>query len=208
MTNNINSDTTPQVLQTYTLLQIAAEAMFGQGHERDAATAGSGAKEVGTIDPGVLTKGNDHSSKMTTDQAQKFSEEWTVISHQPNTATGFSGTLFQYKGEDDASRGLTHDQFVVSFRSTEFIEDTARDNQETNTQELSEGGWAYGQIADMQTWWESVLGGKVELTGYSLAVVVSPGCDNPAVRTRLGSCVGRAVPIRRPVASTTRKRCA
>ena len=30
-TTSINPDTTPQILQTYTLLQIATEAMFNQG---------------------------------------------------------------------------------------------------------------------------------------------------------------------------------
>jgi hypothetical protein len=169
-TTNINPDTAPQVLQTYALLQIAAEAFLGNEPADPASTPG--VPPVVQLDATMLMTGNNHSSKMTAAQAKQFSEEWTVISHQPNTATGFSGTLFQYKGADDPSRGLTNGQYVASFRSTEFIEDTARDNQATNTLELSQGGWAFGQVADMDTWWQSVksqVGTQgVDVTDYSL----------------------------------------
>ena len=66
---------------------------------------------------------------------------------------------------------MTAGQYVVSFRSTEFIEDSARDNQATNMLEVKEGGWAFDQVADMQKWWNTVksqVAGKVDVTGYSL----------------------------------------
>ncbi len=168
-----NTDVTPQALQTYTLLQIAAEAMFSEEHARTAAAPGAGATKLGMVAIGVLTKGNDHSSKMTTEQATQFAAEWEVVSHQPNTATGFSATLFKWKGtQDDPIRGLKAGQYVVSFRSTEFIEDYARDNVATNDLEVKTLGWAVGQISDMKTWWDSVKGevgtSKVTVTGYSL----------------------------------------
>ena len=87
------SQPTPQVLQTYTLLQIGAEALFGQAPNRPAARAGNGALTIGDIDPALLTTGNGHSTRMTQQQAEQFAREWKVISRQPNTATGFSATL-------------------------------------------------------------------------------------------------------------------
>ena len=120
----------------------------------------------------MLNEGNLHSTRMTTEQAKQFASEWKVISHQPNTATGFSGTLFQYTGATDPVRGLQAGQFVVSFRSTEFIEDYARDNIATNDLEVKTLGWAIGQISDMKTWWDSVKekvgSSTVTVTGYSL----------------------------------------
>ncbi len=168
-----NTDVTPQALQTYTLLQIAAEAMFSEEHARTAAAPGAGATKLGMVAIGVLTKGNDHSSKMTTEQAKQFAEEWEVVSHQPNTATGFSATLFKWKGtQDDPIRGLKAGQYVISFRSTEFIEDYARDNVATNDLEVKTLGWAVGQISDMKTWWDSVKtevgSSRLDVTGYSL----------------------------------------
>jgi hypothetical protein len=148
--------TAPQILQTYALLQIAAEAFLGYGPEASAAAPGNAPPVVPTVD--MLTLGNKHSSRMTAataqgvpleqTQAQQFINDWEVVSHQPNTATGFSATLFKLKpGRADPSKGTYEGQYVVSFRSTEFIEDAARDNQATNVMELKEGGWALGQLA-------------------------------------------------------------
>jgi len=168
---NINPDTSPQVLQTYALLQIAAEAFLGSDREDPASVPGVTTKPILLGNETLLTTGNLHSSKMTAEQAKQFAQEWTVISHQPNTATGFSATLFQFTGKSDPARGLTTGQYVVSFRSTEFVEDQVRDSKATNELEISEGGWAFGQIADMQKWWNTVksqVAGKVDVTGYSL----------------------------------------
>ena len=63
----------------------------------------------------------------------------------------------------------------MSFRSTEFIDDSARDNQATNTLEIKEKGWAFGQIDDMERWHQSLRddktigdGEEIILTEYSL----------------------------------------
>lgn len=170
MTTSTDS-TSPQVLQTYTLLQIAAEAFLGVNREAAAAVPGNGAIPLELIgNEAWLTNGNLHSSRMTKQQAEHFAKDWKVVSHQPNTATGFSGTLFEYIG--DADKRLTNSKYVVSFRSTEFIEDSARDSVATNELEITKFGWAFGQIADMQTWWNSVRAqvgsNEVDVTGYSL----------------------------------------
>ena len=157
----------------YAKLQLAAEAMFGVKHVDLA-----GKQETGPIDKAWLTDGNDHSSRFTQPQADEFVKNWALVEHKANTETGFSGTLFKYIGPDNSDLGLVHNQLVMSFRSTEFIEDAARDNQETNTLEISETGWAFGQISDMESWYASLqikyatdfaaAGNKVDVTGYSL----------------------------------------
>lgn len=125
---------------TYAHLQLAAEAIYPTTFTE------------GTINPTWLIEGNNRSSRFTTAQAEQFVREWRVVSHQANTDTGFSGTLFEYIGPDDPSRGLVRGQRVVSFRSTEFADDAARDNQATNVLEVKAFGWAFGQIADMKRW--------------------------------------------------------
>src|SRR6266446_4271511 len=158
----------------YAKLQVAAEAMFGVEHN-----APAGDRIALPIDTKWLTKGNDHSSRFTQTQADDFVSKWELVEHQANTATGFSGTLFKYKGADNPDLGLANGQLVITFRSTEFIEDAARDNQATNTFELSQAGWAFGQIADMEKWYADLKtnypdafaaspGNKVNVTGYSL----------------------------------------
>jgi hypothetical protein len=162
-----NPDIAPQVLQTYALLQIAAESFLGHQPEESAALP-TGSNPF-TPTPLMLTDGNKHSSKMTAQQALDFSKDWRVVSHQPNTATGFSATLFEYVGTDPQP---TASKYVVAFRSTEFIEDQVRDSVATNELQIQKGGWAFGQIADMQLWWNSLQsqlsGAKVDVTGYSL----------------------------------------
>jgi Ca2+-binding RTX toxin-like protein len=149
-------------------VQLAAEALYGKKN------APAGDTFFGPIDPLVLTDGNTRSSKFTTTQADEFSKDWAVVEHKSNTSTGFSGTLFRALRTDEA-RGITQGELVMSFRSTEFIDDAVRDNQATNTLEVKEFGWAFGQIADMEDWYASLKADSSKLgnqsfsvTGYSL----------------------------------------
>lgn len=135
-------------------------------------------KELSKINEDLLTYGNDHTSKLTKAQAEQFMQDWEVISYMPITDTGFSGTLFRAKRpiKDDKGNVIVEkDQLIMSFRSTEFIDDSARDNQATNTLEIKEKGWAFGQIDDMERWYQSLRddktigdGEEIILTGYSL----------------------------------------
>ncbi len=66
----------PQVLQTYTLLQIAAEALLGRAPNDPAARAGADAFELSLEGKEkLLTDGNGHSSRMTQKQAEQFARE-------------------------------------------------------------------------------------------------------------------------------------
>ncbi|WP_161974657.1 putative Ig domain-containing protein [Piscinibacter terrae] len=166
-------------LLEYANLQIAAESMFGVKHKAlvpGEVVNGSAISENDAKD--MLLQGNDHTSRFTESQFDQFWGNWRLVEHKANTDTGFSGSLYKYVGEPDPNLNLTPGQLVLSIRSTEFIEDSVRDNQATNTLELSSKGWAFGQIADMQKWYGelkeryptefSASQNKVDVTGYSL----------------------------------------
>ncbi len=146
----------------YANLQMAAEAFIR--NESTLVLAGSG-----QVLKDALVDGNKRSLQFTETQATAFTHSttgWTVLDQKANTATGFSGTLFK--------NNLTN-ELVLSFRSTEFIDDHARDNKATNDLEIAGGGFALGQIADMEAWYAQLAGaggalrGKTySVTGYSL----------------------------------------
>lgn len=57
-------------------------------------------------------------TRMTSAQIARFNARYDVVHHQENTWTGFSGTLLKDK--------QTH-EYVLSFRSTEFANQSKRD---------------------------------------------------------------------------------
>ncbi len=142
----------------YVQLQMAAEAFIAKG----AQFRGSG---TNLID--ALVEGNNRASKFTPTQAAAFAAEWEAVDQRENTSTGFSGTLFKNK---------VTPEYVISMRSTEFLDDAARDNQATNRMEIAKYGFAFGQLRDMEDWYADLRkpGGllgpaaSVDVTGYSL----------------------------------------
>jgi len=50
-------------------------------------------------------------------QAQEFTQNWEVISHQPDTVSGFSATLFRRKTNDPIS-GYEAGEYVYSIRGS------------------------------------------------------------------------------------------
>lgn len=156
-------------------LQVAAEALY----EKENINVPT------VIDKKHLKGGNERTSRFTDTQAEEFAQKWEIVSHVANTGTGFSGTLFRARKSDEAGKedlktgvpktGIKEGDLVISFRSTEFIDDSAHDNQATNTLEIKNKGWAFGQIADMEKWVQSLRadgfigeGKEVSVTGYSL----------------------------------------
>lgn len=118
-------------------LQMASEALFSFRRNRDDFGAEPGLTRSYS-DPTELATdlvaGNARASKFTVKQAAEFASIWEVVEHKSNTATGFSGTLFRVRPggvppELLAKYGLTPGQLVLSFRSTEFLDDNARDNK-------------------------------------------------------------------------------
>jgi hypothetical protein len=110
----VTNPAAPQLLDL-SLVQLAAEARYPDG------------VRTGLINPLWLEAGNGRSSRFTAEQAAQFAQDWEIVDHQPNTGTGFSGTLFQARRSDPARR-LVEGQLVMSFRSTEFADDAVRDN--------------------------------------------------------------------------------
>ncbi|QLH50831.1 MAG: hypothetical protein HWD57_14310 [Candidatus Accumulibacter cognatus] len=151
----------------YASLQMAAEAFI-----RDEETNILRDSNEDLTD--ALKEGNKHTSRFPESEARKFADTWEVLDQRANTPTGFSGTLFR-RVRDDPATGAKAGELVLSFRSTEFIDDTVRDNEATNVKEIKETGWAWGQIADMETWYDELRrdpgklqGQTFSVTGYSL----------------------------------------
>jgi Ca2+-binding RTX toxin-like protein len=122
----------------------------------------------------ALVKGNGHNSRFTESEAESFTQHWEVINQKPDTGTGFSGTLFRCIA-DDPITGAKAGELVMSFRSTEFVDDAVRDSLATDTQEVKETGWAWGQMRDMEAWYKGLIASgdlpkdaPFSVTGYSL----------------------------------------
>ena len=125
----------------YVNLQLATEALLDQHNDLSDAVNFKQA----------LVSGNSHTSKFTELSADRFiADGWVVVEHEPNTSTGFSGTLVRYGGVTDPARGLVNGELVLGFRSTAFIDDTARDNEATNVMGIELFGRAFGGIANIE----------------------------------------------------------
>lgn len=151
---------TATVYNKYAMVQMAAEADL----------------PIGQVTVKDLVEGNHRASRFTQQMAERFVKDWDVVSdgHVESTSTGFSATLFRCK-TDDPERGLVNGELVLSFRSTEFVDDAARDNQATNSMEIYDYGWAFGQLDDMRSWVKGLqakgaipAGQTISVTGYSL----------------------------------------
>ena len=154
--------TTPTVADylKYADLQMASEAFLKEHGEENYR-----GKEL----IAALIRGNDHASRFTGVQATNFADHWIAVDQIANTNTGFSGTLFKCI-QDDPATGAKAGELVMSFRSTEFIDDAARDNQATNALEVKDTGYAWGQIRDMEAWYQSLKDRDLLPTGQSFAV--------------------------------------
>lgn len=143
MSNDIPNAAT---LLEFANLQVAAEALYVLDKDKiKDIPLGSTNHIKGEIKPELLQFGNNRTSKFTDTQAAEFAQKWEIVSHIANTGTGFSGTLFRARktdeeGKADPETGIKEGDLVISFRSTEFIDDSARDNQATNNMEISDKG--------------------------------------------------------------------
>jgi len=126
-----------------------------------------------------------------TGSAQAFVSRYQIVDHHANDATGFSATLMQ---ERDAQGNLTNN-FTLSFRSTESKVhdeggDWERDGSSGADGEITLEGFAFGQLASMETYYQSLKNSGLlpadavlNVTGYSLgghlATVAKTAKDGP-----------------------------
>ena len=110
-------------------MQMASEAFLLQGNE-------SGINQDQVFQR--LTDGNTHASKFTPVQAEQFTAQYQVLTQYRNdpldqaggvSKSGFSATLFKKIGAEE---------YTLSFRSTEFIDDEVRDSKATNDLEIKD----------------------------------------------------------------------
>lgn len=181
MNSTINTNPTNKSSATileFARLQLAAEVLYGYKNAQPNWKNSHGDYQLGnlafknliTIDR--LQSGNDHNSKFTEADAEEFDKNWEMVAHIANTATGFSGSLFRAK-KDIPGTDIKEGDLTISFRSTEFVDDATRDSQATNTFEIADRGWAFGQISDMVRWVhilqrKGLIDRELNVTGYSL----------------------------------------
>lgn len=194
-------NTTIQTWYDFVLQQMAAESYLNQSKDFGGALdmqyvlmygSNNPAYQGGLLQDEPLLLG---ATRMTAAQATDFTTRYTVVSHLPNTASGFSATLMR-----DNDTGA----YTLSMRSTEYFNtdkggDWSRDGLSGADGEIGNNGFAFGQIASMESYydhlklgesynattglWESdpdlidfksrfganPTGGTLKVTGYSLS---------------------------------------
>ena len=109
-------------------------------------------------------------TRLTDQQIGAFSQRYQIVDHHANDATGFSATLlFDTQAQT----------YTLSFRSTEFLYhvdggDRERDGFGADL-EIAREGFAFGQLAAMEDYYQSLkangtlpAGAVLNVTGYSL----------------------------------------
>ena len=176
--NDQQQNTNPATILEFARLQLAAEVLYGFKDAIPNWEVAGRSPSIGNlsfenlIEKDKLESGNDHNSKFTPTDAAEFADNWEMVAHIANTATGFSGSLFRAK-KDIPGTDIKRGDLTISFRSTEFVDDATRDSQATNTFEIADRGWAFGQISDMVRWVRllqerGLIDRKLNVTGYSL----------------------------------------
>lgn len=120
-------------------------------------------------------------SRLTLAQADYFFQNWKIVDHRSNDASGFSATVLQNRSTNE---------YTLAFRSTEFADqahggDRERDLRFESTSaadyEIALDGFAFAQLSAMERYWNElrdrgalgepngVLPGAIlNVTGYSL----------------------------------------
>ncbi|WP_447859842.1 calcium-binding protein [Nitrospira calida] len=122
---------------------------------------------LGNNKPGF---GENNYTRMTLGQATAFDNQYDLVDHHANDATGFSATLL---------RDRTTGEYTLSFRSTEYRNpdqggDWSRDGLGADSEIFSKG-FALGQLAAMEAYYQELknsgklpAGSALNVTGFSL----------------------------------------
>lgn len=95
-------------------------------------------------------------TRITEKQLNVFVEQYDIIDHLPNQASGFSATLLKNKATGE---------YTLAFRSTEYrsIEnggDAERDSIRGAAGDIAFNGMAFAQVSSMEKYWASLLDGS------------------------------------------------
>ncbi|MCE9639241.1 MAG: tandem-95 repeat protein [Betaproteobacteria bacterium] len=132
--------------------------------------------------PETATTGSNSSvlaayNRMVATQATRFVNDYEIVDHHANDATGFAATLFRRKTNDPVS-GAKAGDYILSPRSTEFRDwakagDGERDNTGANLGGIILRGFAIAQLASLEDYWQRLKNGQ----GWNSAT--SQWEDNP-----------------------------
>jgi len=114
------------------------------------------------LDMGIVPAGDDlalrdalndpsRQGEFSATQAAAFVDSWSLVSHQPDTASGFSATLFKQKGSAS--------DYVLAIRGTEFTREPILDLGRTDLGQIVLDGVAANQIIDLYDYWKELTAG-------------------------------------------------
>jgi hypothetical protein len=123
------------------------------------------------------------------DRAAEFGRHWRVVAHEPNTASGFSGTVFERINPQPGEQ-----RYVIAMRGTEasnlISTEAYADLASADFFDLVADGLAWKQIIDMYNWWQRITTSPtatykeavaVPAAGGGLADTFSIGLQSPIV---------------------------
>jgi hypothetical protein len=139
-------------------------------------------------------RNKDLEGRFAPDQAQALVASWSLISHQPDTSTGFSATLFQHKSNSS--------DYVLALRGTEFtrgLEELNRDLIQADLGGVILDGVAANQIVDLHNYWQSLSGRRIRMGQYvwqgRVLQVNADATEAPSPNTRSDALTGRDRPM-------------
>jgi hypothetical protein len=164
--------TQAQQLLDFALLQSAAECYldgiplnnqaelqkrlsWGNNDLRNEYVAGLAAQNFNLL-PGA--------TRFTDAQAEWFTANYTIVTHYPNDASGFSATLFK-RIKNDPITGAKAGEYTLSFRSTEYQlqakgGDYEADGSDATDGDISGKGYALAQLSSMETYYAHLKQGQ------------------------------------------------
>ena len=112
-------------------------------------------------------------TRFTTVQAQQFAQRYQIVDHHADDSIGFSATLLKDLSDP------TGQTYTLSFRSTEYRTQANGGDRERDgfgaDLEITTDGFAFGQLAAMEDYYQSLkasgklpAGAVLNVTGYSL----------------------------------------
>ncbi len=114
-------------------------------------------------------------------QANAFLSHWQVLDHQPNTASGFSGTLFQ-RIDDDPINGYEAGDLVFALRGTETGLTTILDDlYRADYMGIVANGLAFRQIVDMYNYWQRLITPEGDSAQQARLVLAPPGTPDEKI---------------------------